>query len=411
MISFFIKHKLITLGILIQISFFVSALWTKWYDYFFFGSSIHYCCQGLDFYQIPNAVYSFIKGGGLTGKLPPNITPYSQNYFSNYNVYHPLLTFILGGFFLIFDPNVSFNLWILIKLPVTLTLAFYIYKSFKGNKYLDLAIFVLLANFSSYNEIRISQYQYLFNIFLLLFLIFLVKKKNDFETGILFFLTLIAKPIGLLWAPAFFVKKKLKKFLIGLSLFLISTGIFQIMGIGNYYTDNIISHFLRPIPTNTIDIMSLDALLRYTFGFTLEEMRYVKFLALIGILIISLSKKASIIKIIFLLTVYFLFFYDLVYQYHFSVLGPVLSICLIALPEFQTRISRILILLINMPGVFFILRFLKIGFYHNSFLGPDPTFFGWQIVSFFQILLISLLVIRVLIPDIKNLLKLKNASI
>lgn len=405
MLKELISHKLIFVGVLIQISFFISAIWTNWYDYFFFGSSIHHCCKGLDFYQIPNAVYALFNGGDLTGKLPPGIIQYSQDHFSNLNVYHPLITVGLGSIFLLINPDSAFYLWMLVKLFINLLLAIYIYKNFKTNKYVDFSIFIFLICFSQYNEIVISQYQFLFNSFLLLFLINLIKNKNNKITGFFFFLTLIAKPIGILWAPAFIIKRQLKIFSIGFGLFLLSTGIFLLLGNGFYYTNNLISHFLHPIPTNTIDIMSLDALMRQTFNFSINDIKIIKYISFIFIFALAFKKDVSLVKIIFLLIVYFLMFYDLIYQYHFSVLGPVLAICVLAIPEFQTKIARYFVLIINLPTIFFLLRFFKIGFYNNTFLGPDPTLLGWQIVSFSQILPILLLVTIVLIPDIKKSVK------
>src|SRR4051812_22890395 len=99
LIPFFIKHRLLLLGIIINLSFYFSAIWPHWYDYFFFGSSIHHCCQGLDFYQIPNGAFAFFNGGDLTGRMPHGLMPFSKEIFSNTNVYHPLLTILLGAFF------------------------------------------------------------------------------------------------------------------------------------------------------------------------------------------------------------------------------------------------------------------------------------------------------------------------
>lgn len=404
-INNFIKHifksKLLILGFVIYFSFNISALKTSWFDYFFFGNSIHYCCKGLDFYQVPNAMYAFLHGGDLSGNLPKGILAYSYPYVGNYNVYHPLLTIILGGLLILFNPDVSIVVWSLIKIVLTLSAVYYIYENFKGNKYLNPAIFLLLTNFSQYNEIKLSQYQFLFNIFLLYFLINIAKNKGKLEGGILFFLTLIAKPISLLWLPVLIFKRKVSITLLGLSLLLISTLTFNILGFGHYFIDNVKYHLLNPVATRGIDFMSLDALLRYTFNLSTETIRIIKLFALILIYAFALKKSSHVLSVIFLLTVYFLFFYDFVFQYHFSVLGPLLSVCLLVLPEFQTRIAKILILIINLPTIFFILRFFKFQFIFDPIYGPNPTMAGWQIVSLFQVLPILLLVIIVLVPEIK----------
>lgn len=403
-INHILKSKLLILGFVVYFLFNISALTNHWFDFFFFGSSVHHCCQGLDFYQIPNAAYALFHGGDLSGKLPEGILQYSQNYVSNYNVYHPLLTITLGSFFILFDPDNSIRLWTFIKMFITLGAVFYIYKNFTQNKYLNLAIFLFLINFSQYNDIKISQYQFVFNIFLLFFLTNLAKNKNKVVTGTLFFFTLIAKPISLLWIPALLIKKKFSVLVLGFSIFAISTLTFNFLGVGQYFTDNVFYHMFHPMQTKNIDFMSLEAILRNSFGFSIELIKIIKLSILALIYFLALSKKTNIIKVIFLLILYFLFFYDLIFQYHFSVLGPLLSVCLLVLPEFQSKISRILIIIVNLPNTFFIFRILNIGIVKNPILGTDPTFKTQQIVSFFQILPILFLIIIVLIPNIKILL-------
>lgn len=407
-LKFILKSKLLVLGFIIYFLFNLSAIsGNHFMDYFFFGSSVHHCCQGLDFYQVPNGMYAFIHGGDLSGKLPLGITQYSRDYLSNFNVYHPLLTILMGGFFILFNPNLAFHLWMVIKIFITLGLVYYIYKNFKGNKYLNLAIFIFLINFSQYNEIKISQYQFLFNVFLLLLLTNLAKNKDKLESGVLFFLTLVAKPIGLLWTPVLILKKEY--FIAGLGIFLfgVSTLTFNFLGIGDYFTNNLIFHLLHPVATKGIDFLSLDALLRNGFGLSDQSVKYLKYLFLGLIYLLATNKKTNIIKLIFFLIVHFLFFYDLVFQYHFSALGPVLAISLLTLTEFQTKAARFLIILISLPTVFFILHVLGLGVYTHPLYGVDPTFAGWRTVSIFQLLPILILTIIVIIPELKQLMKKK----
>ncbi len=412
-IKYVLNSKLLIFGFIIYFSFNISAAWTHWFDFFFFGTSIHYCCIGVDFFQIPNAAYAFFHGGDFTGKLPEGIIQYSQNYGTNSNVYHPLLTILLGSFLFLFPPDFSINLWIIIKIILTLAVVYYIYKEFYGNNNLNLAIFLFLINFSQYNEIKISQFQFIFNIFLLLFLIGIVKNKNRIDTGTLYFFALIAKPIGLLWIPVLFFKKKITIIFTGLLLFLISTLTFNILGIGNYYINNIFYHLSNPAQSKAIDFLSLEALLRNSLGVSSETIRLTKIITLLLIYLISMSRHIHIFKLIFLLIVYFLFFYDFIFQYHFSVLAPILLLCLLVLPEFQTRIAKILMLIISLPNTFFIFRILNIGVVSHPIFGIDPTMGTWKIVSFFQILPILFLTIIVLFPDFKYYIKInfrKNVS-
>lgn len=408
----FLNHilgsKLLILGFIIYFLFNLSALKSNWLDFFFFGSSIHYCCQGIDFYGIPNGVYSFINGGQLSGaNLPESIKPFSGNILSNPNDYHPITALIVGSLIIIFDPNKSFYYWMLIKILITIPVVYYFYKNFSDNKLINLAIFLFLANFSQYNEIRISQYQFIFNISLIFFLISIVKNKDELERGILYFLTLIAKPISLLFIPVLILKKFYAPAFIGISIFLVSTITFNILNIGNYFTDNLIYHLLNPKEGKSIDYMSLDAFLRYTFNLSPEFIKYLKYAVLLSVYLLAFNKKTNILTLIFLLTSYFLFFYDHLFQYHFSVLGAVLPLCLLILPNFQTKLVKILILTTCIPTVFFILRLLNFEFIMDPIYGPNPTIKGWQVVSFFQLLPLVILCVIIFIKEIP-IYKIKN---
>lgn len=408
--KYIINHKIIILGFFIYLLFNVSALTNHFMDFFFFGSSIHHCCQGLDFYQIPNAFYAFINGGTLNGTLPEGIASYSSPYITNYNVYHPLITVILGAFFINFAPDVSINIWIYIKILITILTTFYIYKNFKENKFLAFALFIFLINFSQYNDIKISQYQFIFNISLVFLLINFAKNKDQFNGGALYFISLIAKPVGLLFAPVLIIKKKWYVLITGLSLFLVSTLTFKLIGVGDYYIDNIIYHLLTPIPTKGIDFLSLDALLRNGFGISENTVKIIKMISLFGIYLLSFNKKVHINKLLFLLVIYFLLFYDLVFQYHFSVLGPVLAVCVLTLKEFQSNLSRFLILIISLPTTYFIFRILNIGIVDHTNYGIDPTLNTWMLVSLFQLLPIIILTAIVIFPDLKNYIKSKTKN-
>jgi hypothetical protein len=136
------NHKLIYLGLIINILFYVSASQTKWFDYFFSGSALQLCCKDLDFYQIPNGAYAYLHGGSLSGVVPANVKAYWIGHpLNNYNVYHPLITLILGSVLILFEPTKSFYIWMCLKFFITLWMVIYFYKNFKGNKHLDFAIF------------------------------------------------------------------------------------------------------------------------------------------------------------------------------------------------------------------------------------------------------------------------------
>lgn len=398
------KNYLIFLGIAVYVTFFISAFSTGWYDYFFFGSSNHYCCRGLDFFAVPNGAYSFFHGGDFSGKTLKESLPYSLNFPSNVNVYHPLFTLIIGSFFLLFQPNTAFYLWMSIKGIVTLAVTIYLYKKFHSSRILPFALFIFLTNFSQYNELKISQYQFVFNIFLLLFLIQTVKDGSHVKETIFFLITLLVKPIGFLWIPVLLVKRQVSVAVVSVLLFFALTVPFIISHSGEYYIQNMTGVFFHPTFINIIDIMNLAAQLRFTFHFSPAGITFIKALFVLCIFSLALSKRISLLKCVFLLIVYFLCFYDFVYQYHFSILAPVLTVGLLTDSDFRSLPAKILILLVNGPNIFFILRLFSFNFIWDPFLGPNPTRIGWELVSISQLLPLLLLVAVIMYRPVRELL-------
>ena len=400
------NHKLIYIGLLINILFYISAFQTKWFDYFFSGSALHLCCKGLDFYQIPNGAYAYLHGGSLSGVVPHGVKAYWVGHpLNSYNVYHPLFTLLLGSFLILFASTQSFYIWMFMKFIITLWMVIYFYKNFKGNKHLDFAIFFILINFTQYLEIEISQYQFVVNFFIFLMLINFAKNRSTVLNGIWYFMSLIAKPFGLLWLPILFLKRKYKTMFIGLILFVILTAIFLLNNSGNYYTYYLMYHFFHPDKSGPIQIITLDAFLRYSTPIPEFVLGVLKIVCFIFIVCLSSFKRISLLKAIYLSIVYYLLFYDRVYEYQYTSLIPILAVCLVVCEEFQRRLSKILITIIGLPSIFFILHFFKIGFIQDPVLGPDPTAFGWQLIVLNRILPVILLTFFVLVPDVKLIFK------
>jgi hypothetical protein len=400
------NHKLIYIGLLINVLFYISASQTKWFDYFFSGSALHLCCKGLDFYQIPNGAYAYLHGGSLSGVVPHGVKAYWIGHpLNSYNVYHPLFTLLVGSFLILFESTQSFYIWMCLKFIITLWMVIYFYKNFKGSKQLDFAIFFILINFTQYLEIEISQYQFVVNFFIFLMLINFAKNRNTALNGIWYFMSLIAKPVGLLWLPILFLKRKYKTMFIGLILFIILTVIFLLNNTGNYYTFYLMYHFFHPDKSGPIQIITLDAFLRYSTPIPEFVLGVLKIVCFIFIVCLSSFKRISLLKAIYLSIVYYLLFYDRVYEYQYTTLIPILAVCLVVCEEFQRRLSKILITIIGLPSIFFILHFFKIGFIQDPVLGPDPTAFGWQLIVLNRILPVIILTLFLLVPDIKLMYK------
>jgi hypothetical protein len=405
------RYALLGVGLCIHIAFFISAESTKWFNYFFSGSSLHLCCQGLDFYQIPNGAYSYWHGGSLS------VTQDTTNYLYgvgfpavNANVYHPALTLLLGSFLILFSPAASFYVWMFIKLFVNLALLTYFYLSFRHSKYIYLAVFLSLINSMQYLEIEISQFQFILNVFLFLMLIALAKNEKSRLGGLFYFLTLIAKPIGLLWIPVLFFKRQWCMLLVGLGLFIVVTCAFLYDHVGDYYINNLWGNFFTPIASGPIQIFTLDALLRYSTPLPNSALTAIKLSCLALVIILSAFKRISLQTGIFLAIAYYLLFYDMTFEYHYTTLIPILAICLVTRPEFQQLPSRICMVLISLPNVLFLLHLLyswhfKLGPFDatqamtmDPYLGPDPTALGWQLCVISRIIPLIALVICVIWP-------------
>jgi hypothetical protein len=406
------RYALLGVGLLIHIAFFISASKTKWFNYFFSGSSLHLCCRGLDFYQIPNGAYSYWHGGSLSVTQDTTHYLYGIGFPAvNANVYHPALTLLLGSFLILFSPAASFYVWIFLKLFVNLALLTYFYISFRQSKYIYLAIFLSLINSTQYLEIEISQFQFILNITLFLMLIALAKNEDSpLGEGIFYFLTLISKPIGLLWIPVMCFKRQWKMLLIGLSLFLFMTSTFLYNHLGDYYVKNLWGNFFTPSIAGPIQIFTLNALLRYSTPLPDSALTAIKLSCLMLVIILSASKRISLQTGIFLAIAYYLLFYDMTFEYHYTTLIPTMAVCLVTRPEFQRLSSRICITIISLPNVLFLLHLLyswhfKLGPFDatqtmtiNPFLGPDPTVLGWQLCVLSRILPVIALAICVVQP-------------
>ncbi len=386
-IGLFIKqYILICIGAVINVLFYISAWQAKWFNYFFSGSPLHLCCRGLDFYQVPNGAYAFLHGGSLDGTPVHGGQIFGVGFPTQPNVYHPVFTLLLGGFLTLFTPTASFYVWMLMKLLITIPVLFYFYRKFKGSKYLNLAVFLTLISSTQYLEIEISQFQFALNMFLFIMLINFVEYGDSIWNGICYFGTLLVKPVGFLWIPVLLFKRQYKTLLIGLVLFAVTTGLFMINNVGEYFVNNLIGHFLYPYHSDTIQIITLDALLRYTFKppeFLLSLLK-ISFFALV--IFLSAFKKIHLVTGLYLSVAYYLLFYDFVFEYHYTTLIPILAVGLVTRPEFQTMAARVCIVLFSLPNVFFILHYFHFAIVVDPFLGPDPTELGWQLIVLSRIL-------------------------
>jgi hypothetical protein len=392
-------HILIYCGLAIHLLFYLSIFQTRWLDIFFTGNSLHHCCQGMDFYQVPRGADAFLHGGSLSGDGLPENQGYAHEFVTNANVYHPLFTLVVGSYLALFPANISFHLWIFFKLVITLTMIFYFYQYFKTHKYVDFAIFVLLVSTTQYQEIAISQYQFVLNVFLLLMLITIARGKSKAAGGFFYFCSLLVKPVGILWVPTLLRNRQWKIAVVGIIGFLLGTGIFLYKDIGKYYLDNL-TYFLSAPPLEGPDqIVTLASLLKFSTPLDAQLLLWLQRACLVGMLLLSCLKRVHVFKAIFLAIAYYLLFYNRVYEYHYTTLAPILAFCVLYCPEFQTKPGRIFILLTCLPSAFVVMRLLGDVTY-SSLYGYNLYFAGWQVLVVSKIIPVLLLTGYVLRDDV-----------
>ncbi|HEY0756606.1 MAG TPA: hypothetical protein VGD98_21820 [Ktedonobacteraceae bacterium] len=398
-------YLLVYFGLVIYLLFYISVFKTGWFDIFFSGAALHAGAKGIDFYQIPKGAWAFLHGGGLDGNLPAGVPAYAPQDFSNGNVYHPLFSLVLGSLLALFEPEGLPYLWLWMKLFVSLAVIGFFFWSFRASKYRNFAVFVLLANFSIYLELAAWQFQFLLNIFLLLLLIALTKKRSVLWSGIWYWLGLLVKPVGILLAPALILKGRWKIALLGIWLFFLSTVLFILHGTGNYYITNLMATFSSSGDVGPNQIIAFAALLHYTTHWPTLAYQAIKDSCLLIVVLLSSFRRTHIAKAAFLAVVYYLYFYESVFEYQWSTLAYVIAVCIVTCPEFQTKRAIFCILLTCLPDCFSLLNLWHIDVKDLGYLGliPGPTAWEWMVLS--KIVPLFLLLLTVLSADIKPIFK------
>jgi hypothetical protein len=399
-------YALIYLGLVIYLLFYLSALKTGWFDIFFSGAALHVGAKGIDFYQVPRGAWAFWHGGSMTGDALPDGSMYAKDSFSNPNVYHPLFTLIIGSLLMSFNPTLSPYIWLAIKFVLSLLTIGYFYWSFRTYKYVQFATFLLLANFSIYLELETEQFQFVLNIFLLLFLINVVKNRSTLWSGMFYALGLLVKPIGALFVFALLFKRHWRIVALGLALFIGYTVLFLKDGVGSYYVTNLLENLLASDKAGPNQIITLNALLRFSVLTNWPNIAYkiIQYAALLGVIFLGSRRQVHISKAIFFMVVYYLCFYEQVFEYQWSCLSYVLAVCVVLLPEFQTRFSLSCCLLICLPSCFVLLRLWHIDVQDAGWLGLLPGEHAWELMVVSKLLPLFLLCGSVLVVDIKPLI-------
>jgi hypothetical protein len=333
-----VQKIIFILSIFLHINYYISAYFTHTLDIFF-----EHVTMGQDFFQIPNAAYSFLHGGALTGNLLSNTVAYTTCCGVNLNVYHPLFTLIVGYPLQLFSPWIAFGLWGAMHLLITALTVLFLWNRFSKHKYLYIALSLYLLNSYHYYEIQHAQYHFLLNFLTLLFLYVIINSRNQILGGILYFSTLLVKPIGLLWIIPLLIGKYFRTVVLGIFIYIVASVPFAMYSLGNYFFANLYSVVTTPIPS--YNLLSLANLFPLNFFYV----KLFSFCIAVGIITLQIFKKVNIFTTIFLWISFYLIFYSLVFHYHYSILAGL--ICLgILLNVFNPRKIEILpIVFITIP--------------------------------------------------------------
>ncbi len=399
-------YKLLYLGLLMQALFYLSISKTGWLDNFFGGGALHNGAKGIDFYQVVRGAWAYWNGGSLTGQPLSNGGVYApEAYFVNTNVYHPAFTIFVGSVLAYFSPNTSYFLWLWLKLPILLATCAYFYWNFRHEKHVQFAIFILLANFSAYLELAAGQFQFVLNICLLLFLINVAKKRHVLWTSIWYCISLFVKPIGLLFVPTLLAKRRTAIMLVALAIFTLETLYFWISGQGGYYITNLMNNIVYPTYPGADQIITLNALLRNSTQLPAIIYQAIQDGALALVIFLGTLKRIHPCKGVFLMMVYFLCFYNLVYEYDWSTLAYVLAVCVVVLPEFQTKSARFWILLTCLPSCFIVLKLFHFDMMNTPPIGIVPGDDAWRLMIISKLFPLLELCITVFAADVKPIVQ------
>lgn len=212
--------------------------------------------------------------------------------------------------------------------------------------------------------------------------------------------SILVKPIGLLFVPVLLIKRRWRIVLFALAIVVLATWPFLLNKSGMYYINNLVKEFFRPDSPGPDQIMTLNALLRYSFHWPAQVYQAIQYTALALVLLLSARKQTYLVASVFFSTAYFLLFYNLIYEYDWSTLAYVLAVCVVFCPAFQTPFARVCMLLTCFPSCFLLLRIFHIDISYNAFLGFHPGIVAWRWMVLSKVVPLVLLVGSVLAGDV-----------
>ena len=392
-IQYLKKNGLITLALVIHLSFYVSYIF-KTDSWIYPAGYYHNNYKGLDFYQVPKAAASWFRAQTFS----PEIDDYWGDRIirSNRNVYHPLLVMVLGVPLHFLSPEVAFEWWVLFKAILWLLGGIYLWRNYRDHPYGHWALFFFAAHSALGLEIRIGQFQELLNL-CLLFALLAWFKGNIFKFNITYALSLLIKPTALLWLPLLLIRRHLK--IVGMCALLV------VLATVPFFWHNYIGYYIENINmrlnTRTIfgppDIMSLNALLQ-SWGVSQGVLFNFKVVVMLATLMLAFFRRVSMFTLFYLLGLVNIFFDVYVYEYHYSVLIPFFVTGLLYISSMLKPFALILMIWAALPSAYGFFRLMG----SSHLLNGMPDEFIWQWMVAMKLLPVCALAIYLLFFDIVN---------
>lgn len=369
--QFFPQAAALVVSISVYLFFTVSALSTQWPDIFFLkGDQIHDGYK-VDFYQIPNGFKQCMDGGPLGGHSNQPDIP---------NVYHPVFTIAIGLIFSPFSHESSYMFWVIMHAVVWISTGVYLFIRHKNNTHIGLSLLFFFGLFPHYLEIRNGQYHILLNSFITILLIYATSGyRKPITEGILYACSLLVKPIGLLWIFGYIYAKRWQTAAIGTILFGLLTLVFVVLtfifhrDMGLYYVVNLLVH-INITGSGIPQVFTLDALLR-NWHIPWYDTHIAKILIGLSIIVWGYIKRASLFSQLFVWTSFYLLFYDLVFEYHYTTLAPFFAVGILTQKTFRKPYMIFLMATYLLPTPYVIMKALHIGITDET-----VTMFGWTLL-------------------------------
>jgi hypothetical protein len=200
--------------------------------------------------------------------------------------------------------------------------------------------------------------------------------KDDLKKSFVLAASLFVKPVLFLAFPILIIRKELKTVLYATALFASCTVFFLYIPGTHYYFKNLIG-WIQDYP-KSVEIFSLTAPLIHMTALSVPHLLIMKICYLTLIVLLALDKRMNTFTLIFISVAGFLFWGNLVFEYHYTILIPFFVLGPLYFANWKSRIVKSLIVLNSLPSLYV---FFNVFFYHSQNTAPNPDVWLWVNLS------------------------------